>query len=52
MVLVGANTVALGSFTFLLIPYILGLAFARRRRKALLLRDELRREVDELHGYE
>jgi len=52
MVLVGANTVALSGFAFLLIPYILGLIFARRRRKAIALRDELRKEVDELHGYE
>ena len=52
IVLVGANTVALGWFAFLLIPYFMGLAFARRRRKAIELRDELRREVDKRRGYE
>jgi len=52
IILVSANVISLGYFAFLLIPYILGLAFARRRRKALILRDELRREADELHGYE
>jgi len=51
IVLVGANTVALGWFAFLLITYFLGLAFARRRRKAILLRDELRKEVHEQYGY-
>ena len=51
IVLVGANTVALGWFAFLLIPYFFGLAFAKRRRKALEERDALRKEVYELHGY-
>jgi len=52
IVLISANTIALGWFLFLLIPYFLGLAFAKRRRKAQEERDALRKEVDELHGYE
>jgi len=51
VVLVSANAASLGWFAFLLIPYFLCLAYARRRRKAQELRDALRKEVDELHGY-
>jgi len=52
IVLISANIAALGWFAFLLIPYFMGLAFARRRRKAQEERAALRKEVDELHGYE
>ena len=51
VVLIGASSVSFGYFTFLLIPYFLGLAFANRRRKAIALRDELRKEVDARFGY-
>ena len=51
IVLVSANTVFYGCFAFLLVPYFLCLAYARRRRKAQELRDALRKEVDVLHGY-
>lgn len=51
IVLVGANTVSLGFFAFLLIPYFLCLAYAKRRRRAVEERDALRKEVDALDGY-
>jgi len=51
IVLVSANAASLGFFAFLLIPYFLCLAYARKRRKAQEQRDALRKEVDALHGY-
>ncbi|MCL2106591.1 MAG: hypothetical protein FWH26_06005 [Oscillospiraceae bacterium] len=51
IVLVSANVVSLGSFAFVLIPYFLCLAYAKRRRKAIKERDALRKEVDNLYGF-
>jgi len=50
--LVGANVVSIGFFSFLLIPYFLCLAFIKRRENAVKRRNELRKEVIERYGFE
>jgi len=51
ILLVSANVVSLGGFAFLLVPYFLFLAYAKKRRRAIEQRDALRKEVDALRGF-
>jgi hypothetical protein len=50
--LVSASAVSLGWFAFLLIPYFICLAYARKRLEKQELRDELRKEVAERRGFD
>ncbi|MCL2105699.1 MAG: hypothetical protein FWH26_01340 [Oscillospiraceae bacterium] len=52
IVLVSANAVSLGFWAFLLIPYLVCFFYIRKRRRIVEERDALRKEADDLYGYE
>jgi len=51
VVLVTANVSFVGLYAFLIIPYILGLLYLKKRREAVRRRDALRKLVEEHYGF-